>query len=444
MAPEELSVTQAAQQLGVSRQRVHQLIKSGALRAHKIGNSWAVDTESVQARLAHGVRPGRPAAKLPDQQNYTLMNAEYEVLDFSYDRANHHFSASHSIHDASRAPLGVVSETGRYASASALYEWWRHRTIPIEREGLDTKLIELGVDSPAEIPFASLGLSLSDQYWIRPESARELRWQDLNFFDNAFENPEGGWLESVGGDRTPDNTSEGQLSKKWVCRGADRVLLKGGDGHPQVPLNEKIATLLHQRILNPGEYVAYEVEQFGQAPVSSCKSFLTRREEYIPAWYLRPHGKRADGRHALNAYLETCESLGAANAEELLSKMLVCDYLIANTDRHWRNFGLIRNIDTLEFRIAPLFDDGNSLWHSAPLRSLQAGNFYFESKPFNKDSIRQLLMTPDIDWLDIDALDGFAEEAEELLGKDDETTPRAPYVARGIAHDIEQVRIRLL
>lgn len=43
--------------------------------------------------------------------------------------------------------------------------------------------------------------------------------------------------------------------------------------------------------------------------------------------------------------------------------MIVCDFILANIDRHFNNFGAIRNIETLEFkRVAPIFDNGCSLW----------------------------------------------------------------------------------
>ena len=32
-----------------------------------------------------------------------------------------------------------------------------------------------------------MGLSLSDQYWIRPAGMDALRWEDLNFFHNDFD-----------------------------------------------------------------------------------------------------------------------------------------------------------------------------------------------------------------------------------------------------------------
>lgn len=46
--------------------------------------------------------------------------------------------------------------------------------------------------------------------------------------------------------------------------------------------------------------------------------------------------------------------------------MLTVDFLIENTDRHYGNFGFIRDVNTLEFTgAAPVFDNGTSLWCEA-------------------------------------------------------------------------------
>lgn len=47
----QLSVAEAAEALGVNRQRVHQLIRDGKVSAAKIGGTWIVDGASVQARI---------------------------------------------------------------------------------------------------------------------------------------------------------------------------------------------------------------------------------------------------------------------------------------------------------------------------------------------------------------------------------------------------------
>ena len=46
-----------------------------------------------------------------------------------------------------------------------------------------------------------------------------------------------------------------------------------------------------------------------------------------------------------------------------ISNMLLIDYVLGNEDRHWGNFGILRNIKTLDFvDVAPIFDYGNALW----------------------------------------------------------------------------------
>lgn len=59
MAGPYVSVTEAAERLGVHPQRIHQRIRNGSLEAEKIGNQWAVDLASVQ-RVGKHAGPGRP------------------------------------------------------------------------------------------------------------------------------------------------------------------------------------------------------------------------------------------------------------------------------------------------------------------------------------------------------------------------------------------------
>lgn len=58
-----LTITQAAERLGVRRERVWQLVKRGQLKAERFGSVWAVDEKSVQERLDNPPNPWRPTAK---------------------------------------------------------------------------------------------------------------------------------------------------------------------------------------------------------------------------------------------------------------------------------------------------------------------------------------------------------------------------------------------
>lgn len=436
----ENTVREAAGALGVSVSRVQQLIKSGALDAKKAGGTWLIDSASLEARATAPRSAGRP--KRVDAfaaEHYILMNRQHEVLEFAYDPSAGSFSGTTSIFDAARAPLGVVSAHGVSASSQALAFWWNHRAIPRTRDGLAERLGALGVESAERLPFCSLGLSLSDQYWVRL-SGVDINWQDINFFENDFDaDEEGGWLDSVGLS-SPDNTSEGELSKRWVQRGKKRILLKGGGVLGQEPYNEAVATCLHSRLLRKGDYVSYALEKLpdGQA-ASACETFVSSEEEYIPARYVKQVLKRPNHRSEFQHYLECCAKLGVKDAEEALSKMIVCDDILANFDRHWRNFGLIRNVETLEYRCAPLFDSGNSLWCNAPLAQLERRDFRFNTKPFYADSKRQLRLVGDCGWLKRESLAGFAEEAQEILSRNNEIEQRASLVAEGVECRINRV-----
>ena len=95
--------------------------------------------------------------------------------------------------------------------------------------------------------------------------------------------------------------------------------------------------------------------------------------------------------------------------------MLVLDYIIANEDRHFNNFGLIRNAETLEWLgFAPIYDSGTSLGYDklpAQIRS-QAD---ITCKPFKKNHLDQLKLVTDFSWLDIDALQGIGETIKGIL-----------------------------
>lgn len=56
-----LSVTQAAEKLGVTPSRVRAMIKSGQLNAVKCGRGWIIQEEDVLDRLSRKPRAGRPS-----------------------------------------------------------------------------------------------------------------------------------------------------------------------------------------------------------------------------------------------------------------------------------------------------------------------------------------------------------------------------------------------
>ena len=435
----DTSIKEAAAQLGISVQAVHKRIAAGTLEAQKLNRRWLVSSKSLEAAKGNAPKPGRPRKG----EAFLLMNADYPIMDFTYNEERQTFRPL-DVHDASGAPIGTVTRTGA-GSAAGLKNWWEHRGIPGNRIGIDRKLAELGIDNPALIPFRNHGFSLSDQYWIKPVG-QELEWSDLNYFQNDFgdEGPWDEWLSNVGLS-TPDNTSEGVLPKKWVCENGRRVLLKGHiPWTDQQVYNESVATALHRRLLTGNEFVEYSVRHVeGLGVVSACPCFIRPNEEYVPASLVHDAEGVRRGESVYDAVLRQSSNLGIpiSDARMALSKMVVCDGIIANTDRHLRNFGFIRNIDTLEWRFAPLFDSGNSLWYDKDEGQVAQGDYSYVARPFEALPNGQLMLAARDSWFEIGLLDGFEDEAAAILEAGNLSRWRLDYLKAGIQKQIDVLRV---
>ncbi|MBO7674778.1 MAG: DNA-binding protein [Atopobiaceae bacterium] len=438
-----MSTSEAARILGITPQRVTQLIAQGTLEAARVGRTWIVSPESVERRIRHssskGGRPKRGEGR--SQRRFMLMNRTHEVAELVYDIDRRSFTHVGDIVDDQRTPLGVLR--GRRSTwAASIDAWWRGRGMPGTRANLAGILAEAGVDVPEELVMRNLGLSLSDQYWIRPNSSG-LCWEDINFFNNPFEEVSATTMAfspvTPPAKAHPDNTSDGNLAKRWVVDEGVPTLIKEGGRLDQEPYNELVATRLHQRLLPPDEFVPYHLVGSGAHATSACPCFLSDGEEYVPALYV---DRVIPDRPDLNSYqhfVACCESLGVGEVEPSLAKMIVCDDILANADRHWRNFGIVRDVESLVCRMAPVFDTGSSLWCDASLEELAKGEFSFTGKQFEQSPARQLLLVEDMSWFEASDLDGFVDEAIGILEKNPLIQDRLPYVRRSLQRRVNRI-----
>ncbi|MFR7494542.1 MAG: helix-turn-helix domain-containing protein [Adlercreutzia sp.] len=428
-----VTVAEASTKLGVSPARVRQLIKSGILAAEQVAGIWLIDEKSVEARREHNPGRGRPSARLsqPNASHYLLMNRDHEVLAFRFDASTGEFLDADEIIDAKRAPLSIMSPRGTKASRVALSYWWSHRTIPKARHGIEAKLAELGIADTYDLPFKSMGLSLSDQYWIKPYGSK-IRWSDINYFENDFaEAPVEEWMADVGLD-SPDNTSDGVLSKRWVCRNGERCLLKGGTLLDQEPYNEVIATELFSRLLSEDDYVPYTLIEWGGAPVSSCPNFVGPTEEFIPA-SMNEVLPRPPSRQ-LSPHVECCRARRGGHRDGT-RKMISATTSwpaptatgVAALSAMWKPLSINR----------PLFDTGSSLWCRVPTRELAYTPFVVDMRPFYEDADRQLRLVGDTSWLNLDKLAGFPEWASDFLDENPSMYGRTDFIYEGLQKRID-------
>jgi hypothetical protein len=345
---------------------------------------------------------------------YTLMHKTLEVLDMEIDTETFSIAKIYDVFAPAHIPIGVSMAGERRPQRGALNKWWLSRSIPASRSGLRDALERLDVSSTGLLLLKCMGLSLSDQYWVR-SSEKPLRWEDINFFENEFSGDVGNALFGHGSKGaevslvSPDNTSDGWLQKKWAIADGKRVLIKGGSSpYYQEPLNEILATLLMERLSIP--HAAYTLAFEDGMPVSVCEDFITTDSELVSAWSVYNTLKKSNNDSVYTHYCCCVSALGIPGAKELLDKMLVVDFIVANEDRHFNNFGLIRNAETLEWvGPAPVFDSGTAMYYNQLARDFNP-NGRAKSKPFAADHAKQVKLAGSLEWLDLDALDGLSEQ----------------------------------
>ena len=275
---------------------------------------------------------------------------------------------------------------------------------------------------PQELLTKCYGLSLSDQYWISPKD-KPLLWKNINFFDNSFSDDVGNLLFGYGEFSdcmslvSPDNTSDGQLIKKWKISDSKRVLIKGGSNpYQQEPLCEVIASEIAERL--GIEHTEYKIIWENDRTFSVCKDFITSETELVSAYNIMKNIKKPNDLSEYEFYIKCVEELGIKNIRQQTEKMLVLDFLICNEDRHYNNFGLVRNAVTLEWEgVAPVFDCGTSLWYNTQVNLIIPISPSISSKPFKKTHNEQIKLVKDFSWLDLDRLDGIECMADEILSQ---------------------------
>ena len=390
---------------------------------------------------------------------FVLMNKETPVLAFEYDLAEHKVTRITDVMNADYAPMGMVDRHGEFSKRELNY-WWRHRAIPASRAQIDRLLQNLKLESTLVLAEKSFGLSLSDRYWINDEDDPK-SWADINFFDNDFTDDLGFLTlgQDSGGSSpgspdygridlsSPNATLGGDLLKKWKIIDGERVLLKAGVGaFNQEPYNEVAATELHARVMGVGEFTPYRLFADGRRIYSACGNILGPDEELVAAWDVIRNVKQPNNLSDMRFLVERYADLGLDRDEVLdsLAKMFACDFVLANRDRHYRNFGVMRNVETLEVtRLAPVFDTGSCLWSNAELLEAPI-DFEYMAKPFKLNGMRPAdqvkLFAGHFDWFDAAVFDGFAERVGEILGANPNIPQRRiDTVVRQVGKNVSQL-----
>lgn len=321
-----------------------------------------------------------------------LMNKNIPVLEMDVNAQSGRIREITKILNMEYMPLLALNASDK---EEALQSWMQYRCIPETRDELRTLLLEYGIETSRALSIRNLGLNLTDQYWFKPKKL-DVSWENVNLFENYFETGISKNLDN--NSYSPDASSNGELPKLWIIKNDERYLLKAStEPYFQQAYNEVIAA----KLLAAAKirHIDYQLEQLNGETYSSCKTFIDVNTEYIPALHILNVRKKLNHENTYTHFQKCAEKLKIPFSDKYMKTMLAFDYLINNIDRHYGNFGFIRNVETLEFEgIAPIFDNGNSLWYTSLTKDIKLSKQ--PAKPFADLQEKQLKLINNIDTID--------------------------------------------
>lgn len=291
--------------------------------------------------------------------NYYLMQQNNGVANIDINTQTGKIIQINEIYSFERLPI-FTTEDNFNELKDSLNKWISHRSISESRKDLPKILQDNHVKTPEALSLKTLGLSLSDQYWFRPENTM-YNWLDVNLYDNDFKQMK--LLNTAESSLSAsDSTLNGQLTKYWKIEDNTRYLFKQSTfPFMQQAYNEVFASELLKKMRIP--HVTYSIIEKGDMPYSVCPIFTDSHTEYVPAGAILDIQPKLNHESAYMHFMNCVNTLHIPVEKSQIDTMLTFDYLINNSDRHYGNFGFLRNAETMKFiGMAPLFDHGNSMW----------------------------------------------------------------------------------
>ena len=363
-------LTAARIEAGISQQELAERIgtkRSNICRIESGAQNISLDMLlKISSALGKDVNVILTDRQEPGISNYSLRLYDEELVTFSLEADKLAGMKSHILtvkgNRKSVFPLDLV------VTDDGIANWLRERVIPRNRANADAVLKTLGLSAGnvKGIIDKSLGLSLNDSYWVVPLGF-EGTFKEYNLYENRFSSVlslvayTGVGQSHEAFTTSPELTTQGMLRKAWRFIEGDGIYLykggtEGASNAGREPYSEYYACQIAERM---GLHaVHYDLENWKDILASKCRLFTDIDTSYVSIGRIVRSG-------GIQACLDFYESISKEAADELKS-MLVFDAVIYNEDRHFGNFGILRDNHTGKILgPAPIFDNGLSLFNYA-------------------------------------------------------------------------------
>lgn len=232
-------------------------------------------------------------------------------------------------------------------------KWWELRAMPDSRFN---KQITDCKNATAYLA-KNLGLSITDTYWIKPLEV------NLSFNDVKLTNSKSPF--------DPNASLGGQMNKHWDLAQKIPTLVKKSSGYfGQQCINEVFATMLHERQSVGIPFVGYTINNSNNTSCKDfsqeckCNAFTSEHTEFVSAHEILESQKTRNEQSLYDKFISICES-NNIDIRDFMDYQIMTDFIISNSDRHFFNFGVLRDTDTMKLiSPAPIFDSGNSMFYN--------------------------------------------------------------------------------
>ena len=241
-------------------------------------------------------------------------------------------------------------------------EFIKSRVIPKNRTFVQTilEMAGLNINDRKAIIDVSKGLSLIDSYWIVQDNT--LKFKDYNLYDNDFSEVLSlvaftGYSSKISNlISSPEFPTNGILPKAWRRIKNEVYLYKGSTASYQAtntgfePYCEYYSSQVAAKM--GIDHVEYNLSRWRKMQASTCKLFTSADVSYVQIGDVVSSG----------GIRKTYEYIKKLGFEKKFTDMILFDAICINPDRHFGNFGLLRDNHTGNFiDFAPIFDNGESL-----------------------------------------------------------------------------------
>jgi len=269
-------------------------------------------------------------------------------------------------------PLNIAAEP----TDDELGRFLGSRRIPKNRAFAQEVLQPYGIslDDTKGIIDITKGTSINDSYLVLEEND-PTTFSECNLFENDFNVAlqiaaysgviSGDALRSGG---VPSElTTSGSFPKAWRIVDGKRMLFKAGDAGPHTsrqltPFSEHLASQVANAMgINA---VTYQLERWRGQICSTCELMNTKDVSFVSLYSVLT--RKQISRFGLDSALEFFYAISPETSTAFVS-MLTFDSVIANKDRHFGNYGILRENATGEvIGMAPLFDHNLALFCDEP------------------------------------------------------------------------------